>query len=130
MPGVDVQVKWLESHTKVAEAVKKGDVDAGGCYDDCRDGVFANDRVKNLSTVVLGYTADIPAELIVVKRSLSDQDKSKLRKALLGLNADGGIMRQMSQGELPISAVVPAAEADLAPIAETLAFVEGKSQAK
>jgi len=112
-PGKDVQVVWLGSHTAVASAVKEGKVDAGGCYEDCRDYAWPEDRQKGFATRILAYTSEIPAEMIVVKRTLPAETKKKLAAALLSVSEMSGILAQISQGEKSVTGVVKASEADL-----------------
>jgi phosphate/phosphite/phosphonate ABC transporter binding protein len=127
VPGKDVKVKWLGSHAKVAEAVKAGTVAAGGCYEDCRDAVFKTDRAKADGTRILSYTADIPGEMIVVKRGLDAATKKMLREAILALNDETGILTQISQGETTtVSAVVAATETDLNAVATAIERVAKK----
>ncbi len=130
IPGKNVTIKWLGSHSKVAAAVKDGIVDAGGCYEDCRDAVWSNQRGKAIATVVLDYTEEIPAEMIIVRRGLDAKTKADLRKALLGLNENTGIMTQISRGELPLTAVAEASDADLAPVAKAIKYVASKTKKK
>ena len=127
VPGKDVTIKWLGSHGKVAEAVKAGTVDAGGCYEDCRDSVYPTIRAKTIATRVLTYTADIPSEMILVKRSLDAATKKQLKDAILALSAAEGILAQISQGETSVTAVVPATDKDLDSVADVVARVNSKS---
>jgi phosphonate transport system substrate-binding protein len=126
-PGKDVTIKWLGSHSKVAQAVKKGEVDAGGCYDDCRDAAWKG-KEKGTSTRILGYTAQIPPELIVVKRSLDAKIKAQLRASLLKVADAEGILSQMSEGELAITGIIEANEKDLLEIGRVVADVTAKSK--
>jgi len=121
-PGQDVTIKWLGSHTKVAEAVKAGTVDAGGCYEDCRDAVWKTIRAKATATRILGYTDEIPAEMIVVRRSLSNKLKNAIRKALLSVNES--MLDQISQGELTVTGLYKASAKDLQPIKKVIAKVD------
>jgi phosphate/phosphite/phosphonate ABC transporter binding protein len=125
-PGVDVKIEWLGGHAKVAEAVKAGRVDAGGCFEDCRDAAWKSPRAKHAGTRVLTYTADIPAEMIVVKKSLDPATKKRLKIAVLGLNSAEGILQQISQGETTVTAVVEATDADVETVEETIEKVTGK----
>ena len=123
-PGKDVEIVWLGSHSKVAQAVKEGQVDAGGCYEDCRDAVWSEEAQKATETIVLSYTTDIPSEAIVVRRSLPEAIKAKIKKALLLINDNSGILAQVSQGESsPVTAFMAASAKDLEPIAAALAKV-------
>ena len=125
VPGRDVRIRWLGSHAAVAEAVKAGTVAAGGCYEDCRDPVYATERAKARATRILSYTADIPGEMIVVKRSLDPGTKEKLAEAILALNEETGILTQISQGETTtVSAVVAATPADLDAVSAAIDRVE------
>jgi phosphate/phosphite/phosphonate ABC transporter binding protein len=128
VPGKDVTIKWLGSHTKVAEAVKKGEVDAGGCYEDCRDAVWKNAKEKGEASRILGYTAQIPPELIVVKKSLDPKVKSALKKSLAKVNGAEGILSQMSEGELTITSIVEAGDKDLAEVGRVVSEVAAKAK--
>lgn len=130
IPGKNVTIRWLGSHSKVAEAVKNGTVDAGGCYEDCRDHAWSNPKLKGIVTVVLGYTDPIPAEMIAVRRDLEPQIKNNLRAALLKLNEQEGVLEQMSKGELPISALSGASDADLDTVGKVATEVRKRSQAR
>jgi phosphonate transport system substrate-binding protein len=107
IPEKDVQLVWLGSHSKVAEAVKAGVVDAGGCYEGCLDAVWTSDRAKAMGTRLLSYTTEIPAESILVKRSLDDGTKKAMQAALLAINHAPGILAQISEGEKTVTAIVP-----------------------
>jgi phosphate/phosphite/phosphonate ABC transporter binding protein len=128
VPGKTVQIKWLGSHAKVAEAVKKREVEAGGCFEDCRDAAWKNTRGKAIATRVLEYTEEIPAEMIAVKRSLDPAVKEQLRQALLALNENQSILVQISQNELPITAMAKASDENLKRVAEVQALVDSKSK--
>lgn len=130
VPGKDIQVKWVGSHSEVGEAVKSGAADAGGCYEDCRDAAWPRPRAKALATHVVAYTPDIPAEMIIVKRSLDPAIKRALRQALLKVNEQEALLEQISQGEPRISAMAPANDKDLAPVAEVSAFVRQRTKAQ
>ena len=97
-PGKDVTLVWLGSHTAVATAVKEGKVDAGGCYEDCRDAVWPQERDKAAATRVLTYTNEIPAEMIVIKRSLDPELKKRIAAALVGIGDSQSMLAQISQG--------------------------------
>jgi phosphonate transport system substrate-binding protein len=112
-PGKDVKLVWLGSHTAVAAAVKEGKVDAGGCYEDCRDAVWTAEREKTAATRILTYTGEIPAEMIVIKRSLDPELKKRIATAILGLGDMQAMLAQISQGEKSVTAVVKASDADL-----------------
>ncbi len=127
-PGQDVEIEWLGAHTKVAEAVESGAVDAGGCYEDCRDAVWRNAGKKASGSRILAYTADIPSEMILVKRSLAADTKKRLAIAILGINNAPGIMQQISQGETTVTAVVKATEADLEAVHDVIEKVTGKTE--
>jgi phosphate/phosphite/phosphonate ABC transporter binding protein len=105
-PGKDVSIVWLGSHSKVAEAVKAGAVDAGGCYEGCMDALWPSDRAKAMGTRLLGYTSEIPAESILVRRSLDAETKKAVQKALLAVNQSSGILAQISEGEKTVTAIV------------------------
>jgi phosphonate transport system substrate-binding protein len=127
LPGQDVTIRWLGSHGKVAEAVAAGTVDAGGCYEDCRDSAYLTERAKASATRILSYTVDIPSEMIVVKRGLDPPTKNRLREAILALNDERGILTQISQGETTtVSAVVAATPADLDAVTKAVERVAQK----
>ncbi len=125
-PGKDVRIKWFGSHAKVAKAVRKGWVHAGACFEDCRDLAWASPLEKTKATRIIAYTADIPAEMIMVKRSLSDEQKRLMREALTKAPAQGGILSRISRGEAPISGIVAANDTNLDPIKSVVQQVEGK----
>lgn len=125
-PDKDVKVVWLGSHEKVAAAVKAGEVDAGGCFEDCRDAVWPSDRDKAAATRIVAYTVPIPGEMIVVRRSLDDKTKQAVRQALLSLNDAAGILAQISVGELPVTAFTPATERDLVAVQDVVKKVSRK----
>ena len=104
-----------------------GKVDAGGCFEDCRDSAWSSPRAKNAGTRVLTYTADIPGEMIVVRRGLDAATKKKLAAAILALNNETGILTQISQGETTtVSAVVAATTADLNAVSTAIERVAKK----
>jgi phosphonate transport system substrate-binding protein len=123
----DVTIVWLGSHEKVAAAVKAGEVDAGACYEDCRDSAWPDERAKAAATRVLAYTPPIPGEMLVVKRALDKPTKDALRKAVLALNDASGILAQISQGELTVTAFVPATEKDLEAVHDAIVRVTGET---
>ena len=121
-----MRIKWFGSHAKVAKAVRKGWVNAGACFEDCRDLAWASPLEKTKATRIIAYTADIPAEMIMVKRSLSDEQKRLMREALTEAPAQGGILSRISRGEAPISGIVAANDTNLEPIKSVIQQVEGK----
>jgi phosphonate transport system substrate-binding protein len=125
-PDKDVQLVWLGSHEKVAAAVKAGEVEAGGCFEDCRDAAWATDREKATATRIIAYTAPIPGEMIVVRRDLDPKTKQAIRQALLSLNDAAGILAQISQGELPVTAFTAATEKDLVAVQDVVKKVSKK----
>ncbi|MBI5510529.1 MAG: phosphate/phosphite/phosphonate ABC transporter substrate-binding protein [Deltaproteobacteria bacterium] len=120
----DVKLVWLGSHSAVAAAVKDGTVDAGGCYEDCRDAVWGEERIKGAATRILAYTAEIPAEMIVVKKSLSPEVKKRLAAAILAIPEAQGILAQISQGEKSVTGFVKATDADLDAIQTAAARIQ------
>ncbi len=129
VPGRDVSIVWLGSHTQVAKAVREGKVDAGGCYEDCRDAEWPDERAKNNGTRILSYTAEIPGELILVKRALPAELKKKLAAAVLAVNKAEGILAQISQGETSVTAFVASQPQDLAAVATVIDRVKGAGAA-
>ena len=125
-PGKDVRIKWFGSHSKVAKAVRKGWVQAGACFEDCRDLAWTSPLEKARATRIIAYTADIPAEMIMVKRTLSEEQKRLMREALVQAPAQGGILSRISQGEAPISAITAANDANLETIRSVVKQVEGR----
>lgn len=124
VPGKDVKIQWLGSHAKVAQAVKDGKADAGGCFEDCRDLAWKRPRLKKRHTRVLGYTREIPAEMLIVRRDLDDKVKSALRKTLLKAAQERTLLNQISAAELPITGIVEASDKDLESVAKVAADVE------
>lgn len=122
-PGRDVEIVWLGSHEKVAAAVKNGSVDAGGCFEDCRDAAWFDERAKATSTRILSYTSEIPAEMIVVRRGLEPAIKKKLIKAILSIGESASLLSEISQGEKSVTGVVAASETDLNAVREVAARV-------
>ncbi len=127
-PGKDVRIKWFGSHAKVANAVKKGWVHAGACFEDCRNLAWKTQKQKTQATRILAYTADIPAELIMIKRTLPDATKKAIRKALTSTEGRNGLLTQISQEEPPISAIVSASEKELASVQEVVKQVRAKNK--
>ena len=121
IPGKDVTLRWLGNHTKVAEAVRDGTVDAGGCYEGCLDPVWPSDADKAASTRLLAYTAEIPSEAIVARRSLDAKVKEAMRRALIATTREAGILGQISEGEKSVTAIVAASDADLAAVGRAMA---------
>lgn len=121
IPGKDVTLRWLGNHTKVAEAVRDGAVDAGACYEGCLDPLWPTDGDKAAATRLLAYTPEIPSEAIVAKRSLDPKVKEAMRKALVAATREAGILGQISEGEKTITAVVPASDADLEQVGRAMA---------
>ncbi len=124
-PAKDVQIVWLGSHEKVAAAVKAGQVDAGGCFEDCRDAAWPIEKDKAAATRIIGYTVPIPGDMILVRRGLDPKTKQAIRQALLSLNDSAGILAQISQGELTVTGFSAPNEADLKAVEETIAKVNG-----
>jgi phosphonate transport system substrate-binding protein len=123
VPGKDVTVTYLGDHDAVARAVQSGKVDAGGCYEDCRDAVWGDEGKKNGATRVLGYTPPIPGDFIIVRKDLDITTKQQLQRGLLALNDQSSILAQISQGETAVTAITPASMADLAAIKEAVSRV-------
>ena len=124
IPGKDVKILWTGSHTDVAKAVHEGKADAGGCYEDCREAVWKDTNARSSATNIISYTEDIPAEAVLVKRSLAKGIKRKLRKAFMRLNREGGILNQISENEKQISAFVAAADKNIAGLSNVIREVQ------
>ena len=129
-PGKDVRIKWFGSHAKVANAVKKGWVHAGACFEDCRNLAWKTQQQKTKATRILAYTADIPAEMIMMKRDLPDATKSAIRNALTQTDDRKGILARISQQEPPISAIVAATEKELESVQKVVEQVRKKNKKK
>jgi phosphonate transport system substrate-binding protein len=129
-PGKDVRIKWFGSHAKVAHAVKKGWVHAGACFEDCRNLAWKTQQQKTKATRILAYTADIPAEMIMIKRNLPDATKAAIRAALTNNDDREGILARISQQEPPISAIVAATEQDLKSVQKVIQQVRAKNKKK
>ena len=123
-PHRDVKIKWFGSHAKVAQAVMKQWVHAGACFDDCRRLLYKSPTERAKHTRILGYTAQIPAEMIMVKRSLSENVKAKLRESLLAVPSRTGLLKQISGDEPQVSNIVRAHESDLASIRKVITRVD------
>jgi phosphonate transport system substrate-binding protein len=127
-PGKDVRIKWFGSHAKVANAVKKGWVHAGACFEDCRNLAWKTQQQKTKATRILAYTADIPAELIMIKRSLPEATKKAIRNALTKTGDRNGILTQISKQEPPISAIVEASEKELESVQKVVKQVRSRNK--
>ena len=125
-PHRDVRIKWFGSHAKVAQAVMKRWVHAGACFDDCRRLLYKSAKERAKHTRILGYTSEIPAEMIMVKRSLPENVKTKLRESLLAVPARTGLLKQISGDEPQVSNIVRANESDLASIRKVITRVARK----
>ena len=101
-------VEALGPIEKVGQPVRQLGADAGGCFEDCRDMAWSSVRGKAKNTRILTYTDEIPSELIIVRKNLDPELKKKLKKALLDANKAEGILMQISQGELTVSAILEA----------------------
>ncbi len=123
-PRKDLEIVWLGSHTKVAEAVRDGKVDAGGCYEDCRDSIWSGTRDKAVHSRILSYTREIPSEMILVRKDLAPKVKAKFLKALLALNNQQSILAQISQGETPVSGFAKASDKDLDGVRDAIRAIE------
>ena len=124
IPGKDINILWTGSHTEVAKAVQAGKADAGGCYEDCREAVWKDSSARAEATNIIAYTEDIPAEAVLVKRSLTKKIKRNLRKAFMRINKEGGILNQISENEKQISAFVAAADKNIAGLSKVIREVE------
>lgn len=126
-PESDLQIMWLGSHEKVAAAVKAGEVDAGGCYEDCRDSAWPDEPTKAGASRIVAYTHSIPGEMVVVKRSLDAAKKQALRKGIIAATNSTGLLAQISQGEAPITGFLDASDADLDSILAVIKSVEQRT---
>jgi phosphonate transport system substrate-binding protein len=124
IPGKDITILWTGSHTEVAKAVDAGKADAGGCYEDCREAVWKDNSTRSEVTKIIAYTEDIPAEAVLVKRSLAKKLKRNLRKTFIRMNKEGGILNQISENEKQISAFVAAADKNIAGLSKVIREVE------
>ncbi len=122
----DVRLLWVKTHKNVAEAVRDGKADAGACYDDCRDLAWKSAKDRDAATVVVGKTAEIPNEMVFLRRDLPREKKARLRAALLSIGAKELVIRQLSRSEEPITGVSPADPSELARVREAL---EGVAEA-
>ena len=130
IPGKDIKILWTGSHPEVAKAVKEGKADAGGCYEDCREAVWKDTAARAEATNIIAYTEDIPAEAVLVKRSLAKKVKRNLRKAFMRINKEGGILNQISENEKQISAFVAAADKNIAGLSKVIREVENALKSK
>ena len=99
----DIRIKWLGSHKRVAQAVKNRWVDAGMCFEDCRDLVWKSADDKTKYTRLLGFTEQIPSEMIMVRRDLSQAVKDRLLSLVVEAASRGDILAEISQGEPQIT---------------------------
>jgi phosphate/phosphite/phosphonate ABC transporter binding protein len=119
-PMKDVTIVWLGSHEKVAIAVKNGEVDAGGCLEDCRDFAWPEPKAKAAATRIVGYTAPIPGEMVMVRKTLDPKTKTAIQKALVSLTDNAGLLSAISANELPVTAFVAAGARDLVAIEDAI----------
>lgn len=127
-PGRDVKILWAGTHAAVAEAVRDDKADAGGCFEDCRDLAWSSRRDKVKQTRILAYTEEIPAEMILVRRSLKGAVRTALRDAMLGASESTTLLRQISEGELSITALTEASDHNLRPIVKVVKQVRAASR--
>lgn len=99
----DIRIKWLGSHKRVAQAVKNRWVDAGMCFEDCRDLVWKSAEDKTKHTRLLGFTEQIPSEMIMVRRNLPQALKDRLLNLVSEAALRGDILAEISQGEPQIT---------------------------
>ena len=99
----DIRIKWLGSHKRVAQAVKNRWVDAGMCFEDCRDLVWKSADDKSKYTRLLGFTEQIPSEMVMVRRDLPQALKDRFLNLIVEAASRGDILAEISQGEPQIT---------------------------
>ena len=99
----DIRIKWLGSHKRVAQAVKNRWVDAGMCFEDCRDLVWKSADEKTKYTRLLGFTEQIPSEMIMVRRDLPQALKDRFLTLIVEAAGRMDILAEISQGEPQIT---------------------------
>ncbi len=119
-PGIDFTVKWVGSHENVAEAVRKGEVDGGACYEGCRSIAWGNDAARDRETLVIARTETIPADMIVVRRDLPERVKKRLRRVINSAEVERVVLGQISIGETEITGIGKASDKSLVGVGRLL----------
>ena len=111
--GKDYAPAFFEGkHTKVAESVTRGEIDAGCTYDDARLDAFGADRQEVARTRVLAATGYVPNDPIVVRKGLSMALKRQIARFFVEEAGSPEARALRDQMDERISGWVPARSAD------------------
>jgi phosphonate transport system substrate-binding protein len=89
----DYQRILAGGHDKVAKLVMSGEADAGACFEDCRTLYLPDIQEREKQTTVLSFTQKIPADPILIRKSLPAATKNALRDALLRVGLETDILQ-------------------------------------
>lgn len=93
----DYQAKIFRRHDDVARAVIDGKFDAGACFEDCRYFAYKGKEARIDDTHIVANTERIPADPILVRKSLDEKIKKALQEAILKVNQNEEVMTNLSQ---------------------------------
>lgn len=110
-PEKDLErTEFLGTHDAVVLNVALGRFDAGACYDDARENLRDESQAKQLR--ILASTPDISNEAIVVRSNLPSDLIEKIKRALLELDINTPLGKEVLAELTNVQGFVPANEQD------------------
>jgi phosphonate transport system substrate-binding protein len=116
----DYKVTFAGSHEEVAKLVLSGKVPAGACFEDCRNLILPDIKEREAKTSILGYTRPIPGDPILVRKSLPEALKRKLRESILAAGKQPELLEAISKDETKITGFKAATDRTYLDIREAL----------
>ena len=113
-PDKDVTALFAGTHRQALDMVLSGKAAAGACFDGAQEALPEPGKVR-----VLGRTADIPSDPVVVGASVGAAQSKALRKALIDLAQNNAAAAFFAAAD--IDGFVPAADRDYDSLAEQAA---------
>ncbi|UCD83807.1 MAG: phosphate/phosphite/phosphonate ABC transporter substrate-binding protein [Deltaproteobacteria bacterium] len=110
--GKDYEGKIFRRHDDVARAVIEGKFDAGACFEDCRYFAYKGNEAKIDETHIVANTEKIPADPILVKKSLDEKTKQALQEAILKANKNKEVMTNLGKVDEWLTGFVKAGASD------------------
>lgn len=127
--GIDPEKDFAEAdtlgkHDAVVYSVLLGKYDAGACYDDARKTL--RDQTKIDELISLATTQYISNEPLVCRRSLPEDLRARIKKALLELNNKDPEGKEILKNLSEVQGFVPVAPSDYDSVEKVLKTLENK----
>lgn len=108
----DYKAKVFRCHDDVARAVIDGEFDVGACFEDCRYLAYKGKEERINDTHIVAYTDRIPADPILVRKSMDEKIKQALQEAILKVNQNKEVMIELSKVDEWLTGFVKASAPD------------------